>query len=54
MRHPPRMVPKGRLQICRKVCQVSASCHISAMTPNNTADALKTIRTYHAVFIAKK
>jgi hypothetical protein len=25
------MVPKGRLQICRKVCQVSESYHISAI-----------------------
>src|ERR1700675_417208 len=54
MRHPPIMVPKGRLQICCKFCQVSASCHSSAMTPNNTADAPKTIRPYNAVFIRKK
>jgi hypothetical protein len=44
MRHPPMMVPKGRLQICCKFCQVSASCHINAMTPNSTADAPRTIR----------
>jgi len=54
MRHPPIMVPKGRLQIGCKFCQVSASCHSSAMTPNNTADAPKTIRPYNAVFIRKK
>jgi hypothetical protein len=54
MRHPPMMVPKGRLQICRKVCQVSESYHISAITPNSTADAPKTIRPYNAVFIKKK
>src|SRR6266566_7411840 len=54
MRHPPIMVPKGRLQICCKFCQVSASCHSSAMTPNNTADAPKTIRPHNAVFIRKK
>lgn len=54
MRHPPRTMPKGRLQICRRFCQVSASCHISAMTPNSTADAPKTIRPYNAVFIEKQ
>src|SRR5207253_11173118 len=54
MRHPPIMVPKGRLQICCKFCQVSASCHSSAMTPNNTADAPKTIGPHNAVFIRKK
>ena len=48
------MMPKGRLQICCKFCQVSASCHSSAMTPNNTADAPKTIRPYNAIFIQKK
>jgi hypothetical protein len=54
MRHPPMVMPKGSLQICRKVCQVSESYHISAMTPNSTADAPKTIRPYNAVFIKKK
>jgi len=54
MRHPPMMVPKGRLQICRKVCQVSESYHISAMTPNSTAPAPKTIRPYNSVFTQKK
>jgi len=44
------MVPKGRLQMCCKFCQVSESCHIRATTPNNTADAPKTIRPYNAVF----
>jgi hypothetical protein len=33
---------------------VSASCHSSAMTPNSTADAPKTIRPYNAVFIEKQ
>jgi hypothetical protein len=33
---------------------VPESCHISAMTPNSTADAPKTIRPYNAVFIQKK
>ena len=47
-------VPKGRLQICRKFCQVSASCHINAMTPNSTADAPKTIRPYNGVFMEKR
>src|SRR5213080_3995513 len=54
MRHPPMRVPKGSLQICCRFCQVSESCHISAMTPNSTADAPKTIRPYNAVFIQKK
>src|SRR5580704_297115 len=54
MRHPPMSVPKGSLQICCTFCQVSESCHISAMTPNSTADAPNTIRAYHAVFIQKK
>jgi hypothetical protein len=54
MRHPPMRVPTGSLQICRKFCQVSASCHISAMTPNHTADAPKTVRPYNAVFIQKR
>jgi hypothetical protein len=35
-------------------CQVSASCHISAMTLNNTAAAPKTIRPHDALFIHKR
>ena len=31
-------------------CQVSESCHISAMIPNNTAGPTKTIRPYNAAF----
>src|SRR5689334_23655835 len=53
MRHAPMMAPKGRLQIWRRVCQVSASCHISAIKPNSTADAPNTIRPYNHVFIEK-
>ena len=45
------ILPKGRLQIWRRVCQVSASYHINAITPSSTADAPKTIRPYIAVFI---
>jgi hypothetical protein len=54
MRHPPMRAPKGSLQICYRICQVSESCHISAMTPNSSADAPKTIRPYNAVFTQKK
>src|SRR5215469_783783 len=51
MRHPPVTTPKGRPQICVSVCQVSASCHISAMTPYSIAEAPNTIRAYTPVFI---
>src|ERR1700740_1097262 len=54
MRHPPMTVPKGRLQNCRNVCQVSASCHISALTPNSNADAPKRIRPYNGVFTLRR
>src|SRR5271165_341157 len=47
------MAPKGRVQIWLRVCQVSESYHISAMTPNSTADAPKTIRPYTGVFIMR-
>jgi hypothetical protein len=44
MRHPPMTVPEGRLQRCRKFCQVSESCHISATMPNSIADVPNKIR----------
>src|SRR5580704_13903163 len=53
MRHAPMIAPNGRLQILASVCQVSGSCHISAIAPNSTADPPKTIRPRHAVFIEK-
>jgi hypothetical protein len=48
------MAPNGSFQICCKVCQVSGSCHRSAMTPNNTAAAPKTTRPHEVVFMEKK
>ena len=54
MRPEPMMTPKGKLHTCCKFCQVSASCHVSAITPNSTADEPKTIRPYNAVFMQKQ
>src|SRR5215471_7528649 len=51
MRHPAMVVPKGSFQICPKVCHVAASYHISAITPNNTADEPNTTLPYGRIFI---
>ena len=50
MRHTPMAVPKGKLQILVRLCHVSASCHMSAMTPNSTAAAPKKTRPNREAF----
>ena len=51
MRQAPIMVPNGSFQICSRICHVSASCHINAITPNSTADAPNAIRPPDGIFI---
>src|SRR5690242_12030603 len=53
IRNPPMTAPRGKLQICCRFCQVSASCHMNAMTPNSTADAPNTIGPYITLVIPK-